>query len=227
MGTTSLTERDLRILHVLHTHRVLTTPQLGELFFSGTSSRAAQRRLLRLAADGFTDRFLPPHTHARVPYHWILGKEGAHTLADRWGTTMEEIGYRAQTHRDLRLSSQLDHVTGLAQTYVGFASGARATQGAVLQRWWFEARCRTTWGHHVRPDGYLRWHQNGTTLDAFMEYDTGTEPLSRVETKVSRYRDLAEETNLPSPVLFVVTTPGRPPRCAASSGSAARGCRST
>ncbi|MFC9084924.1 replication-relaxation family protein [Nocardiopsis dassonvillei] len=209
MGTTDLTDRDVHILQALHAHRVLTTPHVGALFFRGTSARAVQRRLLKLAADGFTDRFLPPHTHARVPYHWTLGREGARVLADRWNTTVDGIGYRNDTHRNLVISRQLGHVTGLAQTYVCFAASARLTRGATLQRWWSEARCREIWGHHVRPDGYLRWRQDGTTLDAFVEFDTGNEPLLRVAAKVSRYRDLAEETGLRSPVLFVAASSGR------------------
>jgi hypothetical protein len=209
MATIRLTERDLRILDTLHLHRVLTTPQIGELFFSGTTSRAAQRRLLGFAENDLADRFTPRHPGWNAPHHWTLGPEGARVVATRLGLTPKQIGYRPDTHLRLRASTRLGHATGLAQTYVRFATTARATPGATLQRWWSEARCSTAWGHRVCPDGYLRWHQDGTTLDAFVEYDTGTEPLVRLTEKISRYRDLAVETRLATPVLFVVPGPRR------------------
>jgi hypothetical protein len=208
-ATIELTERDTRIFRALHTHRVLTTPQIGELFFNGTYSRAAQRRLLKLAERDTVDRFVPRQGHWNAPYHWTLALEGARILAGRQGLTPQQIGYRPDAQRRMRISSQLPHTTGLAQSYVAFATNARATQGVSLQRWWSQALCRVNWGRHVRPDAYLRWRQNDTDVDAFIEYDTGTEPLARVAAKISRYRDLAEETQLRSPVLFIVTGPKR------------------
>lgn len=204
-----LTERDLRILETLRAHRVLTTPQVGELFFYGRSARVAQRRLLILAVDDLVHRFLPPGAGRHVPNHWALGAEGASVLAPRLGVPVDEVGYRATAQRHLRLSSQLGHAVGLSQTYVSFVTSARKTPGAKIQRWWPESECRVNWGRHVRPDGYLRWSHGDKVLDVFVEYDTGSETLSRVTGKVSRYRSLAEETGICSPVLFVVPGPGR------------------
>ncbi|MFD3688247.1 replication-relaxation family protein [Nocardiopsis sp. NPDC058631] len=209
MATVEPTARDLRILESLHLHRVLTTPQVGELFFSGTASRAARRRLLEFVENDLAARFTPRHAGWNAPCHWTLGPEGARVLASRRGLAPHQIGYRADTHLRLWASRELGHATGLSQTYVRFATTARATRGATLQRWWSEDRCRATWGHRVHPDGYLRWYQDGTTLDAFVEYDTGTQALTRLAEKVSHYRDLAEETRLRTPVLFVVPGPSR------------------
>jgi len=209
MATIELTARDLRILETLHLHRVLTTPQVGELFFSGTASRAAQRRLLGFVRNDLAERFTPRHVGWNAPCHWVLGPEGARVVAAQYGLTPQQIGYLPDAHLRLGASCQLGHATGLSQTYVRFATTARATRGATLQRWWSGARCRTAWGHRVHPDGHLRWRQDGTTLDAFVEYDTGTETLLRLTEKISRYRDLAVETRLASPVLFVVPGPGR------------------
>ncbi|MEV2274592.1 replication-relaxation family protein [Nocardiopsis sp. NPDC049922] len=209
MTTIEFTDRDMRILGTIRTHRVLTTPQIGELFFSGRHSRLAQRRLRMLEVSGVIEHFLPPHTDGRAPYHWVLADNGAQVLAALQGLTPQELGHRPAAQRALRLNSHLGHITGLAETYVCFFTSARATPGARLQRWWTEARCRATWGHHVRPDAYLRWLQGDVSVDAFIEYDTGSEPLARVVAKIDRYRALAEETEHRTPVLFVVTGPKR------------------
>ncbi|MGQ4270058.1 replication-relaxation family protein [Nocardiopsis changdeensis] len=202
----TITERDLRILAALHDHRVMTTPQLGALFFSGGGVRAVQRRLKTLADHQQIERFTPRAARWTMPHHWILGRRGTRTLAAHRGIDPRRIAHP----RHLRTSPLIDHITGLAQTYVSFTIAARTTPGARLERWWTEARCRRAWiADGIRPDGYLRWRQNGTVLDAFVEYDTRTEALRVLGEKLDRYRDLALRTGLRSTVLFVVPTPGR------------------
>jgi hypothetical protein len=61
----------------------------------------------------------------------------------------------------------------------------------------------------VRPDGYGRWRQHQTEVDFFVEYDTGSEPLAKVTDKLAGYEDLAAATDLWTPTLFWVRSPGR------------------
>ena len=61
----------------------------------------------------------------------------------------------------------------------------------------------------VRPDGYGRWRQGNREVDFFLEYDRGTEPLDRLAAKLHAYSELADATNIPTPVLFLLPTSGR------------------
>ena len=67
---------------------------------------------------------------------------------------------------------------------------------------------------HARPDGYGRWSeqapgQPAAATDFFLEYDTGTEPLTRVVAKLAGYAALAARTGITTPVLFWLRSPSR------------------
>jgi Replication-relaxation len=46
----------------------------------------------------------------------------------------------------------------------------------------------------VRPDGYGCWSENGSLLEFYLEYDTGTETLTSVAGKLPRYRAAHSDT---------------------------------
>src|SRR5947199_108554 len=71
----------------------------------------------------------------------------------------------------------------------------------VLTTWWSAARCSRHWGDIVTPDGYGRWHENGRQIEWFVEFDFGTEQLSRLADKLARYDRLAKVTGITTPVL--------------------------
>ncbi|UJW31539.1 replication-relaxation family protein [Saccharothrix sp. AJ9571] len=77
----------------------------------------------------------------------------------------------------------------------------RSTEAVVA--WWSESRCAKHFGDLVIPDGYGRWRTGtGTTareVEWFLEFDTGTESLTKVGRKLAGYAR-------PSP-------PGSPRRC--------------
>jgi Replication-relaxation len=75
--------------------------------------------------------------------------------------------------------------------------------------WWSERRCVDRWGHMVRPDGYGRWREHDREVDFFLEYDRGTEPLDRLAAKLAGYQQLADATQIATPVLFWLPTTGR------------------
>ncbi|WP_067964098.1 replication-relaxation family protein [Nocardiopsis trehalosi] len=198
-----LTDRDRVLLQALHTHRVMTTTQVGRLLFSGPHARNARRRLLLLHRLHAIVRFRPLAATGSAPAHWVLAPAGAHVLAQHHGTTVKDLGYTYATAIGVAASSRLRHIVGLTGCYVAFAHAARTTPGAELQRWRGETESARRWGRYIRPDAYLRWKQNGVVLDAFLEYDNGTETLARVEDKIAGYADLASATGLPSRLLFV------------------------
>jgi hypothetical protein len=83
------------------------------------------------------------------------------------------------------------------------------SQGAWLAAWLSERACADHWGHVVRPDGFGRWRQHGREVPFFLEYDRGTEPLDRLAAKLHAYQELADATEIPTPVLFWLPTSGR------------------
>ena len=91
---------------------------------------------------------------------------------------------------------------------------APAAARPALECWWGERRCAAAWGEHARPDGYGRWSeqapgQPAAVADFFLEYDTGSEPLSRVIAKLAGYAALAARTGITTPVLFWLRSPSR------------------
>ncbi|GAA3730867.1 hypothetical protein HDA32_005595 [Spinactinospora alkalitolerans] len=212
-----LTDRDYAILGTVHTHRVLTTLQAGALFFTGPTARNARRRLLALHRYGLLDTFRPttPGPGTR-PVHWTLAPTGARVLAHHRGLGLDELGYRHDTAAGIAHSAKLDHTTGLVQTFTAFTLAARATPGAHLAVWWGEVQSAAEWGGYVRPDAYLRWIEEEARVDAFLEYDTGTEALTRVARKLPGYARLAAASRMPSPILFAVPGTARETNLAAA-----------
>ena len=115
----------------------------------------------------------------------------------------------------IALSPRLAHDTGANGIFTALAAAARASGGqAALECWWGERRCAAAWGEHARPDGYGRWTEQApgqppAVTDFFLEYDTGTEPLSRVIAKLAGYAALAARTGITTPVLFWLRSPSR------------------
>ncbi|GAA1467601.1 hypothetical protein GCM10009603_56470 [Nocardiopsis exhalans] len=86
---------------------------------------------------------------------------------------------------------------------------ASRSRRADLRQWRPEGRCREAWGDRVRPDATCAGNKDGQVLDAFVEYDTGTEPHSRLADKLVRYHFPAQSSGLPSTVLFLVPSARR------------------
>jgi hypothetical protein len=201
-----LTARDRWLLRMICEHRVLTTAQVTQLAFGTT--RAATARMTTLYAYRAVDRFRPLAPAGSSPLHFILDEAGAMLLAEEDGITTSELGYRRDRSTSVALSPRLAHDTGANGIFTALAATARASGGAqALECWWGERRCAAAWGDRARPDGYGRWTeqppgQPPATVDFFLEYDTGTEPLSRVVAKLAGYAALAARTGITTPVLF-------------------------
>ena len=208
-----LTARDRWLLRMICEHRVLTTAQVTQLAFGTT--RAATARMTTLYQYRAVDRFRPLAPAGSSPLHFILDEAGAMLLAAEDGITPADLGYRRDRSMAIALSPRLAHDTGANGIFTALAAAARASSGRqALECWWGERRCAATWGDHARPDGYGRWTeqlpgQPAAVTDFFLEYDTGTEPLSRVVAKLAGYAALAARTGITTPVLFWLRSPGR------------------
>ncbi|CAL9330178.1 hypothetical protein SUDANB121_00065 [Nocardiopsis dassonvillei] len=200
--STRLTERDMAIICAVHDHQVLTTHQIERLYFADTGERRARRRLLILHRYGVLDRFRRYAARGTLPDHWLLAPLGVELLALHREVQVADLGFRRDQAMRLRYSVQLEHMWGLAESYVCFVEAGRGP--GELVRWYGERECARRWGVHIRPDAYVRWFQEERVLHAFFEYDTGTESLSRLRHKMTGYANLARHSTLPSIVLFAV-----------------------
>src|ERR1700760_4220732 len=69
-----LTFRDYGLLELLREHRVLTTEQIADCFF--TNSITARHRLSVLYNLRLVDRFRPRLDVGSAPHHWVLDHAG-------------------------------------------------------------------------------------------------------------------------------------------------------
>jgi protein involved in plasmid replication-relaxation len=203
-----LSARDYWLLELLHEHRVLTTTQIRDVGFSSIS--AATHRMLALWRLRAVERFRPAVPTGSAPLHYVLGPAGAVLLAQRRGMSPGQSGYRADRALALAASDKLTHLVGSNHLFTALIAHARAHPAARLEVWWSERRCAAVWGKIARPDGYGRWRDGGHVTDFFTEYDTGTEPVHRLLSKIGDYIALAEMTGIThTPVLFVLPNTAR------------------
>ncbi len=202
-----LTGRDRQLLALLGEHQVLTTSQLTRLAFP--SRVMAQRRLLRLYQLGVLDRFRWYQTVGSQDWHYTTGLLGAELLAAARTATPPRPSEQHRRISRLAASPRLAHLLGINEVFTRLAGHARTHPGAALNAWWPERRCAEHYSTLVRPDGYGQWTQAGRRVEFFLEYDTGTEPLTRVVAKLAGYADLAAAGGPAIPVLFWVPTISR------------------
>jgi hypothetical protein len=202
-----VTDRDRALCRLLHEHRVLTSGQLTDLAFP--SRNAAEHRLAVLHQLGLVDRFRPRHRPGSAPYHYVLGPLGAALLAAQADQEPAQLGYRRDRTLALAHSQRLQHLLGVNSFFCALAHAARQDPAAALEVWWSEQRCAAQWGRLVHPDGYGRWREQQTRVDFFLEYDRGSEPLGRLAAKLPGYLQLAQASEIATPLLLWLPTPAR------------------
>ena len=195
-----LTPRDRQLLSLIGEQQVLTTSQITRLAFP--SRTMAQRRLLRLYQLGVLDRFRWHQIVGSQDWHYTLGLLGGALLAAARATTPPSPAEQRRRVTRLAASPRLMHLLGINDFFTGLAAHARSHPGATLDLWWSERRCAEHYGQLVRPDGYGRWTEHGQDVEFFLEYDTGSEPLTRVTSKLPGYADLATAGGPNIPVLI-------------------------
>jgi hypothetical protein len=202
-----LTDRDRWLLDVLDEHQVLTAVQLTALAFP--SSNVAQRRLLKLTRLEVLDRFRWHVPLGSQPWHYTLGVLGETLVAAARGVEPSRPSeHRARITR-LATNPRLQHLIGINGLFTGLAAHARTHPGTGLDAWWSERHCATRTAPFAHPDGYGRWTDGMRTTAFFIEYDTGTEPLTKVVAKLPGYADLATAGGPDIPVLIWVPTARR------------------
>ncbi|MFE6158789.1 replication-relaxation family protein [Streptomyces sp. NPDC056486] len=199
---TRLTPRDLWLIEMLHEHKVLTSHHITALAFTG--HRTANRRLRELYLLGVVDSFRPLRQSGSAPEHYTLGRAGAELLAARAGCDLPATGWRKDNCARIAFSPTLDHTLGVNTLLTHLA-----TIGALVE-WLSERSATRLWGDWIRPDAYAH-HATpaGQLLPFFLEYDTGSYNLARVEAKLPGYAALAATTGTRTPLLLHTATARR------------------
>src|SRR6266545_3641838 len=194
-----LTDRDRQIADWLDRHGV----QITAAFF--ISPVTAAHRLAKLRALGLVDRFHRPLPGGGFgPWHWVIGPLGAAITAAARDEAPPTAPALRRRHARLADSSHLAHRLGTNQFFIDLHTHARHSEGgAQLRLWWSERDCATRFQHPIRADGHALWHEAGTTIGLFLEYDTaGAENLARLVEKLHGYEELAGDGGPAYPVLF-------------------------
>ncbi|MCE7010052.1 replication-relaxation family protein [Kibdelosporangium philippinense] len=205
-----LTPRDRWIIRMLHEHRVLTSHQITALAFP--SFRSGRMRLRELYLWSVVDRFQPFISVGTAPMHYVLAPAGASVLAAEDGLDVKDLGYRHDRAFGVAHSLRLAHTVGVAEWFTALVDRARHSdpdERTALAAWWSEARCGRHFGDLIKPDAYGRWSTAGGQIEFFLEYDFGTEALSKLAGKLAGYAALAEATGITTPLLVWLPTSRR------------------
>lgn len=196
-----LTARDRWLARMLAEYRTLTSTQIIQVAFP--SRRAANLRLQRLYHWRVLDRFQPYIGRGRAPMFYVLDTAGAHLLAHEDGIDPRELKFRPERSIGIAYSLRLAHLHGLNSLFTGLIADALTHPDRAVTAWWSEARCARHFGDLVRPDGYGRWRETDRDIEWFIEWDTGSYPLSRLASKLPGYFELATTTRIVTPLLAV------------------------
>lgn len=206
----SLTDRDRQILRLLRWHRVLTTSQIHVMFFRDLNT--AQHRMTRLHDLRLVERFRPIHGGRDGEYHYVLDVVGAYIVAAMATEDLDrDMKMRWRTDQALAIatSQRLAHTVGANDLFVRLVGAARTRPDAGLTTWWGERYCKEQFAGIVYPDGVGVWQEGPTGVVFCLEYDRGTEQLSRLVKKADDYARLEEASGWAFWVLVVVPGPRR------------------
>ncbi|MEU4557447.1 replication-relaxation family protein [Actinoplanes sp. NPDC023936] len=210
-----LTARDRVLLGWLYDHGVLTTPQVANALFP--SLDFCQRRLRTLHQLRLIARFRPQRADGgSYPYHWLIDQLGVEVVAAARDERPPRRDHARLERRRWTSTRTLTHRLGVNQFFTDLAGHARTHAGAELRQWLPEAVCQRAgtfataddpvlvraYEPSVRPDGYGQWCEAGREVAFFLEYDTGTEPLSVLTGKLVGYARLFATLGRSWPVLF-------------------------
>ncbi len=206
----SLTDRDRRILRLLRWHRVLTTSQIHVMFFGDRNT--AQHRMTRLHELRLVERFRPLRAGREGEYHFVLDVLGAYVVAAMANddpTREPKMRWRTDWAMSIATSQRLAHTVGANDLFVRLVAAARTKPDAELSTWWGERYCTDRLGEVVRPDGLGVWREGDATVAFCLEYDRGSEQLSRLEKKAGDYARLEAAWGVRFWLLVVVPGPRR------------------
>ncbi|MGQ0573847.1 MAG: replication-relaxation family protein [Pseudonocardia sp.] len=211
-----LTPRDRWIIRMLHEHRVLTSTQITALAFP--SYRSGTQRLRELYLWSVIDRFQPFASVGTAPMHYVLATAGAAVLAAEEGLEVKDLGYRHNRAFGVAHNLRLAHLVGVNEWFTALiaatrhdirADSAGPGRDTAVGAWWSEARCARHFGDLTKPDAYGRFHRDGRHIEFFLEFDQGTEALTKLAGKLTGYAALAAATGITTPLLIWLPTARR------------------
>ncbi|GAA3957255.1 replication-relaxation family protein [Actinoplanes auranticolor] len=210
-----LTDRDRTLLSWLYDHGVLTTFHIADALFP--SLDFCQRRLRTLYRLRLIARFRPQRADGgSYPYHYLIDQLGAEVVAASRDERPPRRDHARLERRRWTATRTLDHRLGVNKFFTDLAGYARTHPSARLMQWLPESTCQRpgTFAHpddpalllayqpRIRPDGYGVWRDGTDVVPFFLEYDTGTEQLGVLITKLAGYRELFVELGRAWPVLY-------------------------
>jgi hypothetical protein len=204
---TRLTARDKWIIRMLHEHRVLTSHQVALLAFP--SGRSARQRLRELFQWSVLDRFQPFISLGSAPMHYVLAPAGAAVLAAEEGMDVKDLGYRHDRVLGIAHSLRLAHTVGVNDWFTALVDRARHDPHLAVESWWSETRCAKHFGDLIKPDAYGRLTDHQREIEFFLEYDYGTEALTKLAHKLTGYAALADATTITTPLVIWFPTARR------------------
>lgn len=234
-----LTARDRWCVRMLAEHRVLTTAHLTQLAFAHPRRARRRLQILRElgAIDAFQPLHGTGVASRRgggsAPLHWVAPPLAYAMLAAEDGHDLAPQADSRQVGRGVALAhnAQLGHQLAVNTLLVDLATAPSPTSrvesraesraeawvggGGGLVCWWGQARC-TQHLAPARPDAYAVWTTptpdpgpRGTRVGFAVEWDTGTEPLTRLAAKLRGYHRLALASAIVTPVVIWLPGPRR------------------
>lgn len=180
--TARLTERDFTLIDHLARFGVMTTAQIIAVFFP--SAMAAKMRLLALADLGILARARQPRSGMlRHTLDWA----GQAVYALRTGAKPPSPTQAAWEVQRRFLSPRRIHDEGAVDALAAIHLACAQSGRARITEWLSESEASYEF-MGLRPDSAFTLEtDDGRSLMAWYEHDTGTETLDRLEAKISAY----------------------------------------
>ncbi|MEU6858488.1 replication-relaxation family protein [Glycomyces sp. NPDC046736] len=178
-----LTERDFALIDTLGRFGVMTTGQIGAVFFP--SVRLASLRLRALIG-------LEVVTRARLPrsgvWQYALDWAGQAVHALRTGSRPPNRTDAAWAVHQRFFSPTRAHDSGAVEAIAALHLACRQHGSARITEWLSETEAAAEFSG-LRPDAAFTLDTDtGRSLTAWWEHDTGTETLARLAAKITAYQ---------------------------------------
>ncbi len=207
-GGFRLTERDLRILALVHDYRYLWVDHVQALLggVPGESLYQVPRRLQALFHHGYVARLVPlsrmrlekgsPKTVYTLDTAGAEVLEAEHARLLREGISIPEVHWRKSYTR--RTEFFVDHQVAIATFHAVLEVALRGRGGLRLLEWRQDADLQASFRYRaadtgevlragVKPDAYFAVEERGQRRNFFLEIDRGTEEHRRIREKLQAY----------------------------------------
>ena len=181
--------RQLQVLRLLYTHRLLTAAQIQALAFETATRRACEICLQRLHRRGWVVRAEPLHGGRRSGYVYGLSAQGAEALATFAGILLADIPTVAGP--EALEARFVNHQLAVNRCLLAVRQACRAHPEAALREWTADPHAQVryqvgrTW-RTVHPDAVAEIEVNGRIQWMYLEIDRGTAELRRYGLKLRR-----------------------------------------